>query len=188
MSFGFSIGDFVTILTLANKPRRDFVGAPSQFNTIAREIRALAIILQDGDLQLLGQDINEHQQKQLGETSHSYEVLLNELQDTMEKYKAVEYCGTSIHKKAKSIWRRISWELEEIGELRGRIVSNMTLLQSFLGAISSQNTAATRHTLAQLNHRLESNEQSCIFDWLSTVDYSLQQSDLLARRQEGTGQ
>lgn len=37
MSFGFSIGDFVTIIGLANKIRKDFVGAPSQLQNIAIE-------------------------------------------------------------------------------------------------------------------------------------------------------
>jgi hypothetical protein len=31
MSFGFSIGDFLTVITLANKIRKDFSGAPSEF-------------------------------------------------------------------------------------------------------------------------------------------------------------
>ena len=48
--------------------------------------------------------------------------------------------------------------------------------------------AATKQTLEQLNQRQVSNEQSCILDWLSAVDYTLQQSDLLSRCQEGTGQ
>ncbi|KGO63346.1 hypothetical protein PEX1_050930 [Penicillium expansum] len=48
--------------------------------------------------------------------------------------------------------------------------------------------AGIKQTLEQLNHRQESNEQSCILDWLSAVDYTLQQSDLLGRRQAGTGQ
>ncbi|KAJ5192088.1 hypothetical protein N7449_008230 [Penicillium cf. viridicatum] len=47
--------------------------------------------------------------------------------------------------------------------------------------------AATKQTLEHLNQRQESSEQSCILNWLSAVDYTLQQSDLLARRQEGTG-
>ncbi|CAI7663068.1 uncharacterized protein N7487_010618 [Penicillium crustosum] len=48
--------------------------------------------------------------------------------------------------------------------------------------------SATKQTLEHLNQRQESSEQSCILNWLSAVDYTLQQSDLLARRQEGTGQ
>ncbi|KAJ5426390.1 hypothetical protein N7465_001460 [Penicillium sp. CMV-2018d] len=188
MSFGFSLGDFVSVITLANKLRRDFVGAPSQFNSISREVRALTIILQDVDVQLPGYDIDDRQRKQLEEISHGCGTLLDELQDAIGKYKVVEYCGTSIHKKARSIWKRVTWEPKDIGQLRDRLLSNVTLLQSFLSAISSQTIAATKQTLEQLNERQESSEQSCILDWLSAVDYTLQQSDLLARRQEGTGQ
>jgi hypothetical protein len=47
---------------------------------------------------------------------------------------------------------------------------------------------ATKQTLEHLNQRQESDERSCILDWLSAADYTSQQSDLLARRQEGTGQ
>lgn len=31
MSFGFSVGDFVAVIQLANKIRRDFASAPSEF-------------------------------------------------------------------------------------------------------------------------------------------------------------
>jgi hypothetical protein len=37
MSFGFSVGDFVTVSQLANKTRRAFVDAPSQFKDISDE-------------------------------------------------------------------------------------------------------------------------------------------------------
>jgi hypothetical protein len=35
MSFGFSVGDFLAVIQLANKIRKDFVGAPSQFSEIS---------------------------------------------------------------------------------------------------------------------------------------------------------
>ena len=31
MSFGFGVSDFLAVIQLANKIRRDFVGAPSEF-------------------------------------------------------------------------------------------------------------------------------------------------------------
>ena len=37
MSFGFSVGDFVTILKLANNIRERFVDAPEQFKAISDE-------------------------------------------------------------------------------------------------------------------------------------------------------
>ncbi|KIM95293.1 hypothetical protein OIDMADRAFT_34064 [Oidiodendron maius Zn] len=35
MSFGFSVGDFITVIELANKIRKEFVDAPSQFRAIS---------------------------------------------------------------------------------------------------------------------------------------------------------
>jgi hypothetical protein len=37
MSFGFSIGDFITILQLAKEIRKEFVDAPSQFKAVSDE-------------------------------------------------------------------------------------------------------------------------------------------------------
>ncbi len=37
MSFGFSVGDFITVLRLAKKIRQRFVDAPEQFKAIAEE-------------------------------------------------------------------------------------------------------------------------------------------------------
>lgn len=37
MSFGFGVGDFITVLQLANKIRERFVDAPEQFEAISDE-------------------------------------------------------------------------------------------------------------------------------------------------------
>jgi hypothetical protein len=37
MSFGFSIGDFITTIGLLNQLRKDFAGAPSQFKALSDE-------------------------------------------------------------------------------------------------------------------------------------------------------
>jgi hypothetical protein len=37
MSFGFSLGDFVAAIQLANKIRKEFTDAPSQFKAISDE-------------------------------------------------------------------------------------------------------------------------------------------------------
>ena len=37
MSFGFGIGDFVAVLELTNRIRKEFVGAPNQFKSISDE-------------------------------------------------------------------------------------------------------------------------------------------------------
>jgi hypothetical protein len=42
MSFGFSVGDFIAVIELANKIRKEFVDAPSQFKAISDEYAVLA--------------------------------------------------------------------------------------------------------------------------------------------------
>ena len=37
MSFGFSVGDFLAVIELTNKIRREFIGALSQFKNISDE-------------------------------------------------------------------------------------------------------------------------------------------------------
>ena len=37
MSFGFSIGDFIAVMELANRVRKEFVAAPSQFKSLSDE-------------------------------------------------------------------------------------------------------------------------------------------------------
>jgi len=37
MSFGFSVGDFIAAYELANKIRKEFASAPSQFRDISAE-------------------------------------------------------------------------------------------------------------------------------------------------------
>jgi len=37
MSFGFSVGDFIAVIELANKIRKEFVNAPSQFESLGNE-------------------------------------------------------------------------------------------------------------------------------------------------------
>jgi hypothetical protein len=49
MSFGFSIGDFIAVIELANKIRKDFVDAPSQFKAISDEYAVLTTLLSNTD-------------------------------------------------------------------------------------------------------------------------------------------
>jgi hypothetical protein len=37
MSFGFSVGDFLSAISLANQIRKKFISAPSQFNNLSAE-------------------------------------------------------------------------------------------------------------------------------------------------------
>ncbi|KAH9208093.1 hypothetical protein DL95DRAFT_415087 [Leptodontidium sp. 2 PMI_412] len=109
MSFGFSVGDFITVIELANKTRKEFVDAPSQFNAIS-----------DDELK----------------SGH--------------------------------------------GSLRSRINTNIGLLNAFTSRL-------TRDNVVTLVRRQEDQGRRTILDWITPIDYALQHSDFISRRQAGTG-
>jgi hypothetical protein len=43
MSFGFSVGDFIASIELANKIRKEFIDAPGQFKDISDEYELLSV-------------------------------------------------------------------------------------------------------------------------------------------------
>ncbi|KUJ21851.1 uncharacterized protein LY89DRAFT_729351, partial [Mollisia scopiformis] len=117
MSFGFSLGDFIAAIELANKIRKEFVDAPRQFKAISDEVRSLSIVLQDIDVNLSNHQINNQQETHLQEVSSSCRNVLNELEKTARKYQELECKGGSWSTKAKRVWKRLNWEPDDIHQL-----------------------------------------------------------------------
>jgi hypothetical protein len=198
MSFGFSVADFIAAIELANKIRKEFVGAPKQFKDISDEyvpqaydsfpltswfdrVRSLSITLQDVDVVLYEGELNDHQKKDLKDIIDACRNVLDELERTLEKYRELELRQRDIGKRVQRAWKRLTWEPDDIHELRSRITSNVTLLNSFSERFARENvTKLVRHQDGQ--------ERRAILDWLTPIDYAHQQNDLINRRQKGTGQ
>ena len=153
MSFGFSIGDFIKVLQLANDIRKQFVGAPDQFKGISDEfiaplyyshlltvswdrVKSLERVLQDVDVELAGCELNDQQMDQLSKISHSCQGVLERLQKTLDKYGELDSSKGTLNRRVRRIWKRFKWDPADFCELRDRIKSNITLLDVFLGAMS----------------------------------------------------
>ncbi|KAI9740912.1 MAG: hypothetical protein M1818_004518 [Claussenomyces sp. TS43310] len=67
MNFGFSVGDFIAAIGLANKIRKEFVDAPIQFKAITDDIRSLSIILQDADVAFQNRELTSDLQRDLAD-------------------------------------------------------------------------------------------------------------------------
>lgn len=52
MSFGFSVGDILAVIQLANKVRKDFAAAPNQFEHISTECVIPPLLLGTENLRL----------------------------------------------------------------------------------------------------------------------------------------
>ena len=98
----------------------------------------------------------------------------------MAKYAELESQPTGIRRKMKRVWKRLSIEPEDICNLRSRVNDNITLLNAFT-------LRQTRNDTTKLVRYQEDQEQQAILDWLTPVDYFLQQNDFLRQRQAGTG-
>ncbi|RYP22843.1 hypothetical protein DL765_001439 [Monosporascus sp. GIB2] len=177
MSFGFSIGDFITVLNLANKIRKEFVSAPSQFKNICDEVRSLSIIVQDVDIALSACEPNHQQKADLRQIASSCHNILVDLEKTLDKYGEMEHNRGNLGERVTRVWKKLKWEPEDIRDLRNRITSN-----------SSQTAFATRKGINRLNKRLDDQERLTVLDWLTPIDYAPEQSGFIKLRQAGTGQ
>ncbi|RYP28170.1 hypothetical protein DL767_007318 [Monosporascus sp. MG133] len=186
MSFGFSIGDFITVIHLVKKLRKDFVGAPSQLQKVSDE--SLDIVVQDAEVVVSECELNERQKASLREIAGSCRNVLLDLEKILDKYGNRQTRGGSFGQRAKRVWKRLEFEPEDIRQLRDRLTSNATLLNTCIAQISSRAMIAARKGIDLLNQRQDDHDRRAVLDWLTPIDYAAQQSDFITRRQAGTGQ
>ncbi|KAJ4229089.1 hypothetical protein NW759_003815 [Fusarium solani] len=187
MSFGFSAGDFIAVLQLVNKVRKDFQSAPSQFEDISNEVRSLSIVLSDVDVTVSETELDAYQRSDLQHLVSSCRDVLETLEDTLDKYRDLHPGSGRLGSRVKRAWKRINWEPDDIRELRERITLNTTLLNTFLGGISSQTIYAIKHGVDRLNLQQDNEQRLRTLDWLTPLDYDDQQQEFISRRQPGTG-
>ncbi|KFY24439.1 hypothetical protein V493_05229 [Pseudogymnoascus sp. VKM F-4281 (FW-2241)] len=190
MSFGFSVGDIIAVADLANKIRQRFVDSPEQFKAIAIEVRGLSIVLQDADIILPEKELTSQQKAELDGIMQGCHDLLIELKLTLDKYQELDLAKGS-NGRSRKVWKRLTWDQKDIDGFRGRISSNILLLNTFLELINSQAIFSVKDGVDRLNLGQQEHEQKeehqAITKWLSLTDYASQQSDFMARCEEGTG-
>ncbi|KAM0296146.1 hypothetical protein ACHAPM_010402 [Fusarium culmorum] len=172
MSFGYSVGDVLAIIALANKIRKDFMGAPEQFKSINQDVRSLSIVIQDAYANL--DHMSEGHAANFNEIIDTCQTLLHKLESMMGKWSVIS--DTSKNKTARRLWKRLRWEPDEISDLRTQITSKITLLNAF-------NDQATSQNVAKLMHRSNNDEKQATLDWISSIDYIPQQNHLVSRLQ-----
>lgn len=89
-------------------------------------------MLLDIDSNLSNDDVSDSHKEKLGTILESCERLLKDAQNTLHKYRELEKESKGIGKAAKRAWKRLTFEPDDIRELRSRIVSNITALNFFL--------------------------------------------------------
>ncbi|KFY94788.1 hypothetical protein V500_03053, partial [Pseudogymnoascus sp. VKM F-4518 (FW-2643)] len=181
MSFGFSVGDFIAAIQLANKLRKEFAHAPSQFHAVSAELRALSIVLGDVDVVIPYQELNKKQKRDLEDIDKGCRNVLEELQQIVNKNVELSSESRVAGKRIKRVWKRLNWKPEDIDQLRNRINTNISLLNTFNGRL-------TRDNVVKLVQHQEDQGRQTVLNWLTPIDFATQQSDFISRREAGTGE
>ncbi|KFY34436.1 hypothetical protein V494_06771 [Pseudogymnoascus sp. VKM F-4513 (FW-928)] len=204
MSF---IGDFVATYKLASKIRTEFATAPIQFKGISDDVRSLSFVLQDVEVVVPQLELTTEQLAELHDIAEGCRNILQKLNATLEEYRELDHNPKSFSGKARRVRMRLKWDARDIAEFRTCIVEYLTrlaklnLYSQLSSAIKNgvdqinQRQDEHKHTVVaikdgvdQLNQRQDEQMRRAITDWLTLIDYSTQQSDIISKWQEGTGQ
>lgn len=172
MSFGFSVGDFLAVLTLAGKIRKDFKGAPSQFKSISDDVRSLSIVIQDAHVNI--DQMSDSQAANFAQILSSCKDLLTEVETLMDKWSVISKPQKG--KAVQRLWKRLKWEPQEIMDLRARITSNVVLLNAY-------NDQATSQNVAKLVRQNDGDQKQSMLEWISAIDYIPHHNHLISRLQ-----
>lgn len=129
----------------------------------------------------LHNELRDEQKAQLKEILSGCQDVLQALEEKMKKYNALKPDPKGPLKKMERGWRRVRWKPEDIRELRSRISSNVGLLDTFIDRL-------TQDKVSTLLWHQEYEKRQKFLEWLTPIDYALQQNDFINQQQEGTGQ
>ena len=125
MSFGFGIGDIVTVSTLAWKVFKSCKDASQEFKNLSGEVVSLHVVLKETeDLVAESGSLNQDQASHLKHLAASCSKVLEDLEQLLTKYK-------SLGSKSQRTWDRLKWGNEGLTDVRARLTSNTSMLSAY---------------------------------------------------------
>ena len=118
MSFGFGVGDFLTVSQLALRVYNAYKSAPDDFRNISDEINSLLNVVNKAQNQFKPDPDNGKR--------------LKDLDGLLVKYRAMKSTTSQNGLAVGRAVDRVKWGQENITELRARLTSNTTLLHTFI--------------------------------------------------------
>jgi hypothetical protein len=148
MSFGFGVGDFIAVGTLAFKTWKACSSASSDFKALTSELSSLHIALESlkEDASDPSSSLNRHVAKgkpQLMLIIHNLEEPLLELDELSRKY-------ASLGRAEKRNWDRIRFAAKSLDGIRTRLQTQHNALELFLAAYQSTALSRIEEVLADL--------------------------------------
>lgn len=128
--FGFSVGDFIAVGTLATAVYKQCRDAPGEYKALASEVRSLQNILQDVEDLLKHDMLSKAKHDELLQHGQNCKDVLLDLNQLMTKYHKLD-------SKSRRTWDRLRWDQQDGRDLRSRITSNITALNTFYQSVTT---------------------------------------------------
>ena len=152
MSFSFGVGDLLAVSKLAHDIWNRVHNSSDQFLAIQNErvyvassfgslligtrFRGLYIVLNDVGQRLPGLKLDSEQTAHLVTLTQASQDVLNNINDLLEKFALLGGKSSGLRNRATKAFKRVTWDERSIRDLRSRIVSNTTLLNTFLTSLT----------------------------------------------------
>jgi hypothetical protein len=125
MSFGYSVGDFVSIAAICWQVYKKCKDSSGEFRDVAIELSCLHSVLKETEEVLSEQNLSTVERARLQPLKDGVLYLVKELERRLQKYESL---GT----QSKRTMDRMGWATEGgVGELRQRLISQATMLDAF---------------------------------------------------------
>lgn len=125
MSFGFGVGDIITISALATRIYSCYKNAPDEYKYILEDVRSLQIVI-DGAKHYFGNStLSGNKLREAQEVLQGCQSVLEELDCLVTKYQSIA------NPKRWRFWKRVKLGNKNIMALRTRLTSNTILLTNF---------------------------------------------------------
>ncbi|RDW58414.1 hypothetical protein BP5796_12344 [Coleophoma crateriformis] len=153
MSFGYSVGDFLTVGSLCLQVYKSYKSVPETFDEIGRELCSCHIVL----VLLEEQASNGESFLNKREASRRDEIL--QIRDNLDTtLQSLENLFQRYKKMGSNAWERFKLgqlEQETLAQLKADLVSHMTIMNNFTGAVTMASAirleATTERTQNSIN-------------------------------------
>jgi hypothetical protein len=136
MSFGYGVGDVITVATLAWNVYKMCKDSPGVYKTVSSDALSLHIVLRETDELIAEESARDAEAAtRLNQISMGCKEVLDDLQGLLDKYNSL---GT----QAQRTWDRMEFGMEDIATIRSRLIAQAGMLTAF-------NSAVTRYAQSQ---------------------------------------
>ena len=125
MSFGFSVGDFIALGTLAWNVYKSCKEAPESFGNISSEVLSLHVVLKEAEEVVFAAPVTSERQTRIKAVTDGCHCVVTDLQNLVQRYQGLDT-------QCRRTWDRLKWYSEDIAELRFRLIANATLLTALI--------------------------------------------------------